>query len=365
MSSQPVPGSWKYLPAEIRTSILTLLVQESESLASFATVSPEWQSMVGHRTFSQITLTLNDIEDFDRYTCRNRALVRFIRLSLSLRSYELDDKSSIGQSKSFYSTLSRWEPTGTLVLAISIDQAPSDLWCRSAYCSLSGNLGSNQPRKLVLLGNFHRTDEDPDWPPRFPTSKLAEGLAHASQGLEQLSVAYVVDASPFPQACGTAPLEWPDLTSLTLTSCLFGPDTSAASIDDMIEQAAEVARRMPKLEVVELWNVRPGLAAAFIYRFPGPSRPAEIAWRGTWEYGPSPFVVRAWEAVALGRGGCNITPIVREILDGDLVESDCDAIPQLKFLTEVAKSTSIGGVDWSEKWDDYEAGHCREAVVCE
>lgn len=124
---------------------------------------------------------------------------------------------------------------------------------------------------------------------------------------------------------------------------------------------------MPKLEVMEIWNARPGLAAAFIYRLADPAGPAEIAWRGTWEYDPSPPVVRAWEAVALGRSGCNTTPsvVVREILDGDLIESDGDAIPQLKLLTEVAKPTSIGGVDWSEEWGDYEAGQCREAVLYE
>ncbi|KAF6809543.1 hypothetical protein CSOJ01_06834 [Colletotrichum sojae] len=475
MSSQPAPGSWNYLPAEIRNSILTLVLQISESLASFATVSREWQSMAEHRTFAQITLTLDDLKDFDQYTRRNRALVRLIYLSSSFTPCEFCNESRPDQFESLFSTLIRWEPMGTLVLAIGMDMNPrilfnygyggacseymygnegaaisfsrymerqsaaslrsakqgwaggirgflsaanriipeplvhesagdsvleeeeDGLWwdhksagddaldeedsdsseddqswekaatSSRAYCSLSGNLDSGQPRKLVLLGDFFRAEIPPPWPPRFPTSELAEGLAHVSQRLEQLSVSYVIDVSPFLQACETAPSEWPDLTSLTLTSCLLTSETSGADIDSMLERAAEVARRMPKLEVMEIWNARPELAAAFIYRLADPAGPAEIAWRGTWEYGPSPSVVRAWEAVALGRGGCEITPsvVVREILNGDFIGSDGDAIPQLKLLTQVARPTSIGGVDCSEKWDDCEAGHCREAVVYE
>jgi hypothetical protein len=56
-------------------------------------------------------------------------------------------------------------------------------------------------------------------------------------------------------------LEWPNLTSLVLTSRLLTPDECPTKVNDMLQEAAVAAIKMRKLKLVEIWNGREGLAA--------------------------------------------------------------------------------------------------------
>lgn len=134
-------ASWGYLPTEIRLLILEVLLQDGCSLAGFATVSREWQATIERHNFARIKLTGSRLTDFGSIIPRNRALVRYIWLCLELEKYrclrchyvdlenwrlsENDDILIFAVFKNLFSTLSRWEPNGNLLLDISV-HSPSD-----------------------------------------------------------------------------------------------------------------------------------------------------------------------------------------------------------------------------------------------
>ncbi|CAI7606412.1 unnamed protein product [Penicillium glandicola] len=154
--------SWYCLPAEIRVLILEALLQDSCSLAGFATVSREWQMIIEKHKFAQINLTLSRLADFDSILHRNRALVRYIWLCLELQEYDCtrcspqilemlgisntDNTLIITAFQDLFSTLSKWEPTGTLLLDISI-HSPSD----SKHCSKYLTFGPGIPSDECAL----------------------------------------------------------------------------------------------------------------------------------------------------------------------------------------------------------------------
>ncbi|KAL2832168.1 hypothetical protein BDW59DRAFT_157626 [Aspergillus cavernicola] len=133
--------SWHCLPAEIRILVLEALLQDSCSLAGFATVSREWQMIIERHNFTRIKLTSSRLADFGLIIHRNRALVRYIWLCLELREYDCtlcaphvlemmgmsnaDSTLIITAFLELFSTLSAWEPNGNLLLDISV-HSPSD-----------------------------------------------------------------------------------------------------------------------------------------------------------------------------------------------------------------------------------------------
>ncbi|KAL2066345.1 hypothetical protein VTL71DRAFT_2416 [Oculimacula yallundae] len=129
--------SWHRFPAEIRLAILELLLQDGCSLATFATVSREWQTTIERHNFSWIKLTSSRVADFATIIHRNRHLVRYIWLCLELQEYDctgcepkdpelwgLSHTENVMITAAFhdlFSALSLWEPVdGTLLLDISV-----------------------------------------------------------------------------------------------------------------------------------------------------------------------------------------------------------------------------------------------------
>ena len=121
--------------------VLKVLLQDECSLANFATVSREWQTIIERYNFSRIKLTSSRLRSFGSMVHRNRGHVRYIWLCLELQEYnctecEPQDPESWGLNKAdntlittafqdLFSTLSVWEPEGSLLLDISI-YSPSD-----------------------------------------------------------------------------------------------------------------------------------------------------------------------------------------------------------------------------------------------
>ena len=133
--------SWYCFPTEIRLMVLEALLHDRCSLANYATVSREWQEIIERHNFSRIKLTSSRLADFGSRVHRNRGLVRYIWLCLELQEYDCTgceprDPKSWGLSKAdntrittafqdLFSTLSVWEPDGSLLLDISV-YSPSD-----------------------------------------------------------------------------------------------------------------------------------------------------------------------------------------------------------------------------------------------
>lgn len=119
--------------------ILQAVIDGNSSVADFATVSREWQKVMEQHNFSQIKLTPSRLVDFSSVIHRNRAIVRYIWLCVELEHYS-SLEAYTGQTRllswsdlnlvattirDLFSALSTWEPSGELLLDISI-HSPSD-----------------------------------------------------------------------------------------------------------------------------------------------------------------------------------------------------------------------------------------------
>lgn len=146
---------WCFLPAEIRISVLKALLQDGCSLAGFATVSREWQTIIERHNFARIKLTSSRLVDFGSIIHRNRALVRYVWLCLELQKYDCtkcapEDREAWGVSTlittaflDLFSTLSAWEPDGNLLLDISV-HSPSDSEHWFKYLTFGPDLPSDE-----------------------------------------------------------------------------------------------------------------------------------------------------------------------------------------------------------------------------
>ncbi|KAH6854567.1 hypothetical protein B0I37DRAFT_422169 [Chaetomium sp. MPI-CAGE-AT-0009] len=143
---------------------------------------------------------------------------------------------------------------------------------------------NNRIKRLTVFENFH--------PHRI--------AALASLKLEHLAASFIVDARYFFEI--EPSWAWPNLTSLALTSTLLVPGEDSTEIEAVLRAAAAAAMKMPRLETMEIWNGRRGLAALFKYQALRDLRKAVITWRGTWELAIEPSTIRAWKAVMQQHG---------------------------------------------------------------
>ena len=151
--------SWHCLPAEIRILVLEALVQDGCSLAGFATVSREWQTIIERHIFARIKLTSSRLADFGSIIHRNRVLVRYVWLCLELGEYDCaqcapQDLEMWGVSNTdnilittafldLFSTLSAWEPNGNLLLDISVHSlSDSEHWFK--YLTFEPDIPSDE-----------------------------------------------------------------------------------------------------------------------------------------------------------------------------------------------------------------------------
>lgn len=142
-----------------------------------------------------------------------------------------------------------------------------------------------------------------DLPPPTWTS-LGQALANVSRNLEELSLAFIVDAKdflyqfpPLSEAGKEKKKAWKNLTTLSLTSThLRDPRNSDQPIADLLEAAGNAARRMPKLGTMEIWHAMCGEGAIFRYeRKHGRNRSPAITWITSWVSFLDRRVIAAWE----------------------------------------------------------------------
>lgn len=135
-------------------------------------------------------------------------------------------------------------------------------------------------------------------------AKVEELVSSVVQGcllVEHLALCFIVDADDF---LNNAP-NFPELKTLTLTAEIFlgvGGNSDEAverrmKIKTLLLLAALAACRMPKLELLEIWNGRNGQVSIFRYKVD--SGLAEITWKSTQDdVVVDDDIVKAWEATA-------------------------------------------------------------------
>lgn len=130
---------WGSLPPEIQLMILESLNQDEHCVARYATVCREWQTVIEPKNFNRLKLTLSRLPEFRDMVHRQRRLVKYIWLCIELQQYdcsqcETEETDSWHESntiiierafRELLSYLSTWEPSGNLLLDISV-HSPSD-----------------------------------------------------------------------------------------------------------------------------------------------------------------------------------------------------------------------------------------------
>lgn len=194
---------------------------------------------------------------------------------------------------------------------------------------------------------FENSDQRylPSLPPCEPLRTadpvVAETVARASLGVRHLSAAFMVDAGDFFVSAIGHDWLYPDLTTLALTSTVLAPDAKQHDIDGVLIAAAIAARRMPRLETVEIWNGREGLAGLFRFRSARRGRTAAISWRGTWDLYLGKKVIQAWEAIAHRYRRAELVVVNEEVLDARKIRFHGDAIHHLGIEAQVVRPVSL------------------------
>lgn len=170
-------------------------------------------------------------------------------------------------------------------------------WCKEAQVTFAMDLPPSV-KTLSLYGDtspiFH------NWGPRDASVvSLAKCLRQYSKNLEHLSVSHLIDAKEFlrpfwpadsDEATRSLP-DWENLKTLSLTSDVFNTGTKK-EINNLLCAAARAAKKMPNLQLLELWNGKEKRACVFRYRVE--DTVGEITLRGTHIKTLDNEVVMAW-----------------------------------------------------------------------
>ncbi|KAF5585288.1 hypothetical protein FPCIR_8369 [Fusarium pseudocircinatum] len=228
------------------------------------------------------------------------------------------------------------------------------------YVSLFESIqqGHHLLKRLVVFENFNQ--QYPVFMQRFldgedlascdsfrnPSPAVGRMIALTSLPLEHLAASFIIDASHF--FAIDSSWDWTNLTSLVLTSRLLKPEGDSTKIDALLKAAAVAALRMPRLESLEIWNGRKGLAALFQYRGTRGARQGRILWRGTWKYHITTSVVQAWEAVGHLHTGWRLD-VVQEQVDEAAIQSHGDALHHLTLSGQAIRSVSLQQIRREQK----------------
>ncbi|KAF6813531.1 hypothetical protein CSOJ01_04553 [Colletotrichum sojae] len=182
-----------------------------------------------------------------------------------------------------------------------------------------------------------------------PMPDLAQAFAKRSLELEQLSVAFMIEARDFFQARRSKWI-WENLTKLALTSSELDRNRKPPHIATLLRSAAAAALSMPKLHNMVIWNGKRGEACKFQYSIEKSrenGRPAAtITWMGTWNFilDPEGDVVKDWDAVA-AKTDCEHLHIRTEPRITAVVKSHAHAIRLLGLPTEVVDPGSLWQIE--------------------
>lgn len=196
--------------------------------------------------------------------------------------------------------------------------------------------------KLTIFENFNEA-----YPESFfecvtirePDPAVSQTLARASLYLTMLSASFMADASHF-FAARQDSWTWDKLTSLTLTSRVLTNLANPLTINNMLRDAAVAALQMPRLDMMELWNGRRGVAMLFRYQRAQGGQPAIITIRGTAELALGITATQAWDVVAHQHFHGEVV-VHSSSIDPDTIRCHGDAIRQLGLLTEVTRPVSL------------------------
>ncbi|ROW02405.1 hypothetical protein VMCG_06077 [Cytospora schulzeri] len=195
----------------------------------------------------------------------------------------------------------RWQLPWTIGQVLyDMEYGPTDAWNPSGLGTV---LGSKLPSPLESLHIFEDFNiaihgQKHVGKPRRSGIQVLKGLADSAPNIKHLSVSFLSDAMDcFEPPFGT----FPSLESIALTS-QGSLQRDPALLNQLLYKAAIAAMKMPKLQIMELWNCANGHADIIRYESTGTaeSSACKLTWRSSWREKSTlkKRVIEAWEEVA-------------------------------------------------------------------
>ncbi|KAK1984110.1 hypothetical protein LZ30DRAFT_748132 [Colletotrichum cereale] len=212
----------------------------------------------------------------------------------------------------------------------------------TGYQTLIETFPSTKLCKLTIFENFNES-----YPKRFfrcpavrvPEPAVSWKLARTSLHLTTLSASFMADAEYFFAARQNS-WTWDKLTSLALTSRVLADDADTFDVNNMLRDAAAAALKMPKLDIMELWNGRRGVAMLFRYQRARDGQSAIITVRGKSELALGIAATQAWDLVAHRHQHGRV--IARtSLIDPGAIRCLGDVVRHLGLSVEVARPVSL------------------------
>ena len=196
--------------------------------------------------------------------------------------------------------------------------------------------------KLTIFENFNESYPEKYFESpaiRVPNLAVSRKLAQASLHLTTLSASFMADAEYFFAALQQK-WTWEKLHTLALTSGIFTDDVDTLAVNKLLRAAAAAALKMPRLDRMELWNGRRGVAMLFRYQRARDGQSVTITIRGTSELALGTATTQAWDMVAHRHGHGSVVTNISSI-DPDSIRCHGDAIRQLELSTQVVRPVSL------------------------
>ncbi|KAK6723637.1 hypothetical protein SNK04_002484 [Fusarium graminearum] len=392
---------WSSLPPEIRHMILNTIVDlKNPRWADLASVSKEWQSVIGVRNMAKLKLQSPSCFDGFEKIVQQRHLVKHIYLCVELPKYDCTLCKARTRTPSFsrdssiishaigkiLSILSTWKTQGPLTLelnAVSCKSTwhdPSHGWVSgtqlcTCHCGhqpvdsspippLSSTFQSGQtvvaaereeaigmvlPKTLKSLILFQHSVEhltqsayqDPSYERLRDIRNRLDIQNKSSRYLAQTSLRLEQFFVSFLINAGdflaACRKEWTWEHLQSLALSFQGSGKHhQEGINSPLLSTAKVALRMPKLETLVLWSGDRGTTCAFIYT--RNEYCAQVVWRGTWDLDISQEALKAWEAVA---ALYSLELRVEHERIQEVIRSCGDAIHHLNLPCQIIQPTSL------------------------
>ncbi|RSL71979.1 hypothetical protein CEP54_001156 [Fusarium duplospermum] len=178
------------------------------------------------------------------------------------------------------------------------------------------------------------------------TIRLAKYLRNYGKQLENMSISFLIDAKEFFQPFWTAQsgwtTSWENLKTLSLT-CRAFKSFSTHRISGVLCAAANAAMKMPKLQLLELWDGVEDRASVFRYRVVD-TTVVEVTWLSTHILEINQKVIDAWTSVALAQGRPDIRVSTHK-LDPDKIRSAGSVLQYLHLRDQILHPVSRYRID--------------------
>ncbi|KAF5539889.1 hypothetical protein FMEXI_8747 [Fusarium mexicanum] len=170
MANQAASGG---LPQEVRRNILHAIVdQRNLRWSVLASVSKEWQSVIGTRNMAKLNLRPSCLEDFEQAVVRQRDLVRHIYLNVDLPEYscrackkinisQKNDRLMAKTVQKLLIILSTWKTTNNLALELNASSASDSKHWFKNFCFNDEHDAPYARDPVIPMEAMHRDWHDP------------------------------------------------------------------------------------------------------------------------------------------------------------------------------------------------------------